>query len=281
MSKFELEKIKELINSYGRYVICDEIWENDYTELLDASGKAWVWEECEDVLNSGAIGEYEGKTIVQHQANYKNVQEILENEAFILFDDDNVYYGDDAIAYDWKRDTVGEIVDEFCESDVYDNTEVAKIIQRYLQEEIDDLRSDDMESKLIHYMLNNPDDADVQNKMIEIVSGLDYVVRADDLKELTELMGVDDVLESVANSGVKPSDADGVVMMFGESKEIISFDECDAVEVLMNEVLPELGLDIEDALELHISGWGASVFEICADLGISKVDLIEFYEENQ
>lgn len=281
MSKFELEKIKELINSYGRYIICDEIWENDYTELLDASGKAWVWEECEDVLNSGAIGEYEGKTIVQHQANYKNVQEILENEAFILFDDDNVYYGDDAIAYDWKRDTVGEIVDEFCESDVYDDTEVAEIIQRYLQEEIDDLRSDDMESKLIHYMLNNPDDADVQNKMIEIVSGLDYVVRADDLKELTELMGVDDVLESVANSGVKPSDADGVVMMFGESKEIISFDECDAVEVLMNEVLPELGLDIEDALELHISGWGASVFEICADLGISKVDLIEFYEENQ
>lgn len=281
MSKFELEKIKELINSYGRYIICDEIWENDYTELLDASGKAWVWEECEDVLNSGAIGEYEGKTIVQHQANYKNVQEILENEAFILFDDDNVYYGDDATACDWKRDTVGEIVDEFCESDVYDNTEVAKIIQRYLQAEIDDLRSDDMESKLIHYMLNNPDDADVQNKMIEIVSGLDYVVRADDLKELTELMGVDDVLESVANSGVKPSDADGVVMMFGESKEIISFDECDAVEVLMNEVLPELGLDIEDALELHISGWGASVFEICADLGISKVDLIEFYEENQ
>lgn len=281
MSKFELEKIKELINSYGRYIICDEIWENGYTELLDASGKAWVWEECEDVLNSGAIGEYEGKTIVQHQANYKNVQEILENEAFILFDDDNVYYGDDATACDWKRDTVGEIVDEFCESDVYDNTEVAKIIQRYLQAEIDDLRSDDMESKLIHYMLNNPDDADVQNKMIEIVSGLDYVVRADDLKELTELMGVDDVLESVANSGVKPSDADGVVMMFGESKEIISFDECDAVEVLMNEVLPELGLDIEDALELHISGWGASVFEICADLGISKVDLIEFYEENQ
>lgn len=281
MSKFELEKIKELINSYGRYIICDEIWENDYTELLDASGKAWVWEECEDVLNSGAIGEYEGKTIVQHQANYKNVQEILENEAFILFDDDNVYYGDDATACDWKRDTVGEIVDEFCESDVYDNTEVAEIIQRYLQAEIDDLRSDDMESKLIHYMLNNPDDADVQNKMIEIVSGLDYVVRADDLKEITELMGVDDVLESVANSGVKPSDADGVVMMFGESKEIISFDECDAVEVLMNEVLPELGLDIEDALELHISGWGASVFEICADLGISKVDLIEFYEENQ
>lgn len=281
MSKFELEKIKELINSYGHYVICDEIWENDYTELLDASGKAWVWEECEDVLNSGAIGEYEGKTIVQHQADYKNVQEILENEAFILFDDDNVYYGDDATACDWKRDTVGEIVDEFCESDVYDDTEVAEIIQRYLQEEIDDLRSDDMESKLIHYMLNNPDDADVQNKMIEIVSGLDYVVRADDLKELTELMGVDDVLESVANSGVKPSDADGVVMMFGESKEIISFDECDAVEVLMNEVLPELGLDIEDALELHISGWGASVFEICADLGISKVDLIEFYEENQ